>query len=296
MLHYLPMTTIYRKLSAASFLFVAFTCNGYAQFYDSEDAIYFYVQSDVNNSPYCCVFNFYGDYATFFNYTYQYSIRRVKELLRTDPNYFEKKVRDAEYKMTYTSDYPSESYTYKSSAGRYLLTFSDDRQTFIWRALDGAKVEKYSLVPKSYFLSDSNKTSGVPSPSISASDFYEISETFFYKSGTYRISSFSSISLGLAGVQVYNDIKPKLCIHGDKFTIQWNDGSNSERTFASRMLMLPVLTLSGKNVELPLYKLDNGRAIRAIKMKNNGMIYILEYVFNTNMNKYIHEFSYSLEQ
>lgn len=90
MLHYFPMTTIYRKLSAAFFLFVAFTCNGYAQFYDSEDAIYFYVQSDVNNSPYCCVFNFYGDYATFFNYTYQYSIRRVKELLRTDPNYFEK--------------------------------------------------------------------------------------------------------------------------------------------------------------------------------------------------------------
>lgn len=46
--------------------------------------------------------------ATFFNYTYQYSIRRVKELLRTDPNCFEKKVRDADYKMTYASDHPSE--------------------------------------------------------------------------------------------------------------------------------------------------------------------------------------------
>lgn len=61
----------------------------------------------------CGIIFFYDDNiqklsATFFNYTYQYSIRRVKELLRTDPNCFEKKVRDADYKMTYASDHPSE--------------------------------------------------------------------------------------------------------------------------------------------------------------------------------------------
>ena len=126
-------------------------------------------------------------------------------------------------------------------------------------------------------------------------DFYEISDTFFYKSGTYLMSSFSIMSLGPAGVQTYGDKKPEVVINGNKLIIKWNDGNISEKMFVSSKLMLPVYTLSGKEVKLPLYKLDNDRAVRAVKMKDSGNVYILEYVYNVNMKKYVHEFSYYLK-
>lgn len=116
-----------------------------------------------------------------------------------------------------------------------------------------------------------------------------------YKSGTYLLSSFSIMSLGPAGVQTYGDKNPEVVINGNKLIVKWNDGNISEKMFVSSKLMLPVYTLSGKEVKLPLYKLDNDRAVRAVKMKDSGNVYILEYVYNVNMKKYVHEFSYYLK-
>lgn len=146
------------------FLFLSiiwgFAISSFAQFYDKEDDIYFYVQIDGDVPKYCCVFNFDGEKATYFNHTYQHSIEMVKRRLKDNPNYFENKVYDANYDVIYTDKYPSVSYIYSSVSpynsafiSKFLFTFSSDREKMTWKALQGSKVERYKRVPKSYFIS-----------------------------------------------------------------------------------------------------------------------------------------------
>lgn len=130
-------------------------------------------------------------------------------------------------------------------------------------------------------------------------EFYEISANFFFTSKAYKISAFYTIlSTGDdKGSKVFGDKKPLMIIDNNKITIEWNDGSNSEKRIISAKKLLPVYAMmDGNQVDLPLYELDKERAVRAVRWKDSKKITVFEYVYNHNMNQYLHLFSYDLEE
>ena len=147
---------IMKKFIILVFLSV-FPVISYAQFYDDEDEIHFYVSEDGVEGFVC---NFDGERATYFcDITY---VDRIRNFLAQDPNHFEKCVYTTRFSLTYTKDYPSVSYiairVYQGLTGnynryRYLYTFSYDKKTMNYRTLDGSNhIKKFKEVPKEYFL------------------------------------------------------------------------------------------------------------------------------------------------
>lgn len=83
-----------------------------AQFYDSADDIYYYVECDNNgqikDNGDVYIFNFDGKKACYWNYL----VSSVKNYLQSNPSYFEEKVETTEYNLKYTS-----GNTYRKSDG-----------------------------------------------------------------------------------------------------------------------------------------------------------------------------------
>jgi len=128
----------------------------------------------------------------------------------------------------------------------------------------------------------------------SAPKFYEISETFFSTPKTYKLEAFCNMVLGLDGVQNYSDKKAYVVVGDKSLTYKWPDGSKTVAKMMSGKEMLTVDTSRGA-IQIPLYRLNNGRAVRAIKYDLLETKQILEYVYNGNIKKYIHTFTYTLE-
>ena len=93
-------------------LAICLTSGVKAQFYDSADDIYYYVECDkdgqVKDNGQVYIFNFDGRKACYWNYT----VSSVKSSLQSNPSYFEEKVETTEYNLKYTS-----GNTYRKSDG-----------------------------------------------------------------------------------------------------------------------------------------------------------------------------------
>ena len=125
--------------------------------------------------------------------------------------------------------------------------------------------------------------------------FYEITETFFGTPKTYRLEASCKMFLGLDGIENYSNKNAYVVVGAKSLTYKWPDGSKTAAKIVSSIEMLTVDTSRGA-VQMPMYRLSNGRAVRAIKYEDDfSGSQILEYVYNVNIKKYIHAFTYTLK-
>lgn len=124
--------------------------------------------------------------------------------------------------------------------------------------------------------------------------FYEITEAFFGTPKTYRLEASCKMFLGLDGIENYSNKNAYVVVGAKSLTYKWPDGSKTAAKIVSSIEMLTVDTSRGA-VQMPMYRLSNGRAVRAIKDDFLGTKQILEYVYNVNIKKYIHAFTYTLK-
>lgn len=141
-----------------------------AQYYDSAEDIYFYINE--SNPLYCIVLNFDGEKATYFNHTYQHTKDQVSRLLNSDPQYFESKTNDALYNMSFTSNFDGVAYIFHKRRSSnysdyvyydsYVMEFSENREYLIYKTFPNkdnpsgnikpSKIERYRRVSKKDFL------------------------------------------------------------------------------------------------------------------------------------------------
>lgn len=122
-------------------------------------------------------------------------------------------------------------------------------------------------------------------------EFYEISDTFFKTPKTYNLTSYMIVPLEM--YKSYTDKNGSVIVGNNSFTCKFPDGTQQTSKIVSGKEMLTVIT--GKDdVVLPLYKLDNGTAIRAIQHKFSGEVSILVYGYHNTSGKYYHLGVYSL--
>lgn len=148
-----------------------------AQFYDSADDIYFYVE--YKNGAFVDdgkvrVFNFDGKKAALLNHNFYdgdgdgpffLSVKKIKNKLKNSPDYFEQLVETTNYDVDYTGTL---SYVYKSSYRAFGVaksfvekyTFSSSRKELYVDDLDGGFTKKttYKKVDKSFFRVGRSRT------------------------------------------------------------------------------------------------------------------------------------------
>lgn len=169
-------------------LLACFVCThalSFAQFYDSADDIYFYVD-DTSNPNRCFVFNFdgtracalnqYSETTTFYSfygqnvgsYTNYQTVNAVRYKIKQNPNYYEDRVENLDYKMYYNSSASSASYTvynFKRNCNQTTITdtfkFSSDR-SYLYSNYGGGRegTRKYIRVDKSFFRTGRSRNVG----------------------------------------------------------------------------------------------------------------------------------------
>ena len=170
--------------------------------------------------------------------------------------------------------YLSGGFEYENDAGNWIAFDMD---------IHGNKINKEELTTQN----DTKENDFIP-------EFYEISDTFFKTPKTYKLTSYLLVPLGVQGAKRYTDKNGSFIVGSNSFTCKFPDGSGSTKKIVSGKEMLTVIT--GKDdVVLPLYKLDNGNAIRAIQYKSSGKITVHEYLYNAHIDKYIHLCVYGFE-
>lgn len=170
--------------------------------------------------------------------------------------------------------YLSGGFEYENDAGNWIAFDMD---------IHGNKINKEELTTQN----DTKENDFIP-------EFYEISDTFFKTPKTYKLTSYLLVPLGVQGAKSYTDKNGSFIVGSNSFTCKFPDGSGSTKKIVSGKEMLTVIT--GKDdVVLPLYKLDNGNAIRAIQYKSSGKITVHEYLYNAHIDKYIHLCVYGFE-
>lgn len=122
-------------------------------------------------------------------------------------------------------------------------------------------------------------------------EFYEISDTFFKTPKTYNLTSYMVVPLGT--YKSYTDENGSVIVGNNSFTCKFPDGTQQTSKIVSGKEMLTVIT-EKDDVVLPLYKLDNGTAIRAIQYKSSAEVSIHVYGYNNPSGKYYHLGVYSL--
>lgn len=147
-----------------------------AQFYDSADDIYYYVELENGNYKESCkILNFDGTKACLLNEYiedgnhYIYSVDEVKNLVKRNTNYFEEQVEVGDYSLKYISG-NTYSQTVTNTLNNYMgtkvltikytLRFSSDRNyLFLSQSVDGKTRDwTYKRVDKSYFKSGRSRT------------------------------------------------------------------------------------------------------------------------------------------
>lgn len=133
----------------------------YAQFYDEEDMVHFYVQTDSKTSnPYVRIFNFDGQKATQI-YDGARAQTIVVNNLKKNWEFHENRVFSDKQKLKYNSDksYGSKVvYTqnhpsfYSMAPFTSVFTFSSDMSTLVYSETSNGKSWHYQEVPKEYFL------------------------------------------------------------------------------------------------------------------------------------------------
>lgn len=139
----------------------------YAQFYDAEDEIYFYVEvsrnGKIEQTPQVVVLNFDGEKATAFGSggwaVSCPSVSTVTKYLSSDINYYEKKVFNVKYLLQYRQDKSSYNWTvynYRQSGSHdYYIHISADRndmKLIILSHVNPTDVRIFKRVDKNYFL------------------------------------------------------------------------------------------------------------------------------------------------
>lgn len=137
----------------------------YAQFYDAEDEIYFYVEVSRNGkivqNPQSVVFNFDGEKATAFSTGgfYTVAISQISKKLSSDINYYEKKVFSVKYLLKYRQDKSSYNWTvynYRQSGSHdYYIHISTDRndmKLITLSSVNPTDERSFKRVDKNYFL------------------------------------------------------------------------------------------------------------------------------------------------
>ncbi|MBR1466736.1 MAG: hypothetical protein IJ607_10315 [Bacteroidaceae bacterium] len=149
----------------------------FAQFYDSADELYFYVD-DTSNPDRCFIFNFDGTRACALNqhsgtstfigmygqnigsYTDYDHFNTVRAKIKQNPNYYEDRVENLDYKMYYDSSASSSYTVYKFKRNWNQTTTTDvfeispDRD-YLYCNYGGGRngSRKYIRVDKSFFRS-----------------------------------------------------------------------------------------------------------------------------------------------
>lgn len=128
----------------------------------------------------------------------------------------------------------------------------------------------------------------------SSPDFYEISDTFFNTPKTYKLDIFCDMTLGVDGVKDYSGENAYIVVGNRSLVFKWSDGSINAAKMVSGKEMLTVDTFNG-DIKMPLYRLDIGMAVRAIEYKSSGIKQIFGYVYNAQIKKYVHTFTFALK-
>lgn len=143
-----------------------------AQFYDSADDIYYYVEDVTKktivtrdngttytlaapNDPGAWIFNFDGRNACGFGYG---GVSMVKGYLKENPNYFEEKIETEEYDVVF-SEATATEIIYKSGISTF--KFSKDRKTLVIKShysWGEIWTSYYNKVDKSYFKVGRSRT------------------------------------------------------------------------------------------------------------------------------------------
>lgn len=126
----------------------------------------------------------------------------------------------------------------------------------------------------------------------SSFDFYEISDTFFSTPKTWKWGAFSN-TLQLGKVDDYSDKNAYIVVGDKSLVFKWPDGNETATKIVSGKEMLTVDTFNG-DLKMPLYRLSNEWAVRAVEY-TWGTKQILGYVYNINIKKYIHIFTFTLK-
>ena len=137
----------------------------YAQFYDAEDEIYFYVEVSRNGkivqNPQSVVFNFDGEKATTFSTGgfYPVGISQISQKLSSDINYYEKKVFSVKYLLKYRQDMSTSSWTvynYRQSNSHdfyiHISTDRNDMKLITLSSVNPTDERSFKRVDKNYFL------------------------------------------------------------------------------------------------------------------------------------------------
>ena len=77
-------------------------------------------------------------------------------------------------------------------------------------------------------------------------------------------------------------------------TIKYKDGSGTTERIVGGIKNCTVRKISGGDVTIPMYLLENGNGIRAIQSKSDKTIRLYEYAYNHNSEKYICTCMYKL--
>lgn len=128
-----------------------------AQFYDSADDIYYYVEDKDKLAV--LIFNFNGERAALLNLKKDgivAGVSSVRDNIKENPNFYEDKVEVTEYDMKYNS---SNTYSILLSSYKWLFRFSTDRQECYLTIINGKDRDKlYKRVDKSFFKIGRSRT------------------------------------------------------------------------------------------------------------------------------------------
>lgn len=122
--------------------------------------------------------------------------------------------------------------------------------------------------------------------------FYEVTSSFFDTNKSYHMKSFMLVMLGIDGISYYDKGDAFVKISKREIVVKFEDGSGHTNKIVGGMQNCTVHTSNG-DVVMPMYKLNDGTAIRAIQYEN-GEYALHCYIYNINMEKYLHQSVYTL--
>lgn len=157
--------------------------------------------------------------------------------------------------------------------GRYgMFLWSDNR-------LLGTGPENYEAihVDLSKLLLSKTSTSNINT------SFNDVTKQFFSQSKTYSISQ---ICIPLGRIQrTYERGESTFKVINNGYAYKLNDGSGKTHNFNPQLKNVSVMTSDG-NVNIPMYMIENGDAVRVIKDRD-GSFTVYEYTKNNNSGNFV---------
>lgn len=125
-------------------------------------------------------------------------------------------------------------------------------------------------------------------------NYCEYTSEFFSNPKSYSIEDHTLKMMLPLGVTQYKPGESSFSVTSNGFAYKFKDGSGSSRKITSPLKNVTVLTSQG-DVQMQMYILDNGIAVRAIRY-NDGHCVVYQYVLNNATGKYINNDWFTLRK